>query len=123
AKENEEEDRKVKERVEKLNLADGLIFNTEKQLKEFGDKISADKKAPIEAALEKLKEAHKSEDLDAIDKATEELNNVWSAASEEMYAGGAQQDAGAAGQASDDGGKSSQNGDDDVTDAEFEEVK
>jgi len=123
AKENEEEDRKVKERVEKLNLADGLIFNTEKQLKEFGDKISADKKAPIEAALEKLKEAHKSEDLDAIDKATEELNNVWAAASEEMYAGGAQQDAGATGQASDDGGQSSQNGDDDVTDAEFEEVK
>lgn len=122
AKENEEADRKVKERVEKLNLADGLIFNTEKQLKEFGDKISADKKAPIEAALEKLKEAHKSEDLDAIDKATEELNNVWSAASEEMYAG-AQQDPNATGQAGADSGQSSQGGDDDVTDAEFEEVK
>src|SRR5690606_3142985 len=123
AKANEETDKIAREKVDKVNQADSLIFQTEKQLKEYGDKISADKKAPIEAALEKLKEAHKSEDLDAIDKATEELNNVWAAASEEMYAGVAQQDAGATGQASDDGGQSSQNGDDDVTDAEFEEIK
>lgn len=118
AKANEEEDQKIRERVEKLNLADGLIFNTEKQLKEYGDKISADKKAPIEAALEKLKEAHKNEDMDAIDTATEELNQVWTAASEEMYAASQ-----ADGQGADQTEATADAGNDDITDAEFEEVK
>lgn len=120
AEANEEEDKKVRERVEKLNLADGLIFNTEKQLKEYGDKISAEKKEPIEAALEKLKQAHQAQDIEAIDQATEELNSVWTAASEEMYASsqeGGEPQQGATG--SDQGDQ----GGDDVTDAEFEEVK
>ncbi|MDD3254741.1 MAG: molecular chaperone DnaK, partial [Parabacteroides sp.] len=82
---NAEADKKEKERIDKLNHADSLIFNTEKQLKEFGDKLPADKKGPIEAALAKLKEAHKAQDLAAIDSATTELNNVFQAASQEMY--------------------------------------
>lgn len=117
AKINEEADKQVREKVEKMNKADGLIFSTEKQLKEYGDKIPADKKAPIEAAVSKLKDAHKSENLDAIDKAEEELNAAWMAASEHMYSAG---NDGAAGQqqhantGSNDGG---------VADAEYEEVK
>src|SRR5690554_195677 len=125
AKANEEEDKKVREKVEKMNLADGLIFNTEKQLKEYGDKIPADKKEPIEAALNKLREAHKSEDVDAIDKATEELNTVWAAASEDMYKA-SQQDPAAGQQQADatESGAADQGGnDDDVADAEYEEVK
>jgi molecular chaperone DnaK len=132
AKANEESDRLAKERVDKLNTADSLIFQTEKQLKEFGDKIPAEKKSPIESALTKLKEAHKSQDIDAIDKATAELNTVWQAASEEMYKaanqgqpqGNAEPGAGAGhahaeGNANQ-GGKSK---DSDVTDVDFEEVK
>ncbi len=127
AKANEATDKAERERVDKVNAADSLIFSTEKQLKEFGDKIPADKKAPIEAALAKLKEAHKSQDLAAIDAATEGMNTAWTAASEEMYkatqaAGGAQPgaDAGAnAGGPQQNAGSSSEN----VTDAEFEEVK
>ena len=76
---------KAKEKVEKINTADSMIFTTEKQLKEFGDKLPADKKPAIEEALTKLKEAHKSQDVDAIDKALAELNSVWQVASEEMY--------------------------------------
>src|ERR1700754_2679112 len=76
AKANEESDKKIREQVEKLNMADGLIFNTEKQLKEYGDKIPADKKAPIEEALNKLKEAHKNQDYDGLDKAMEEMNTA-----------------------------------------------
>ena len=127
AKANEEADRQAREKVDKVNQADSLIFQTEKQLKEYGDKISADKKAPIESALEKLKEAHKSQDIAAIDTAVAEMNNAWTAASEEMYKAG--QDAGGApgeGQANagpqpDNGGGNADNND--VTDAEFEEVK
>ncbi len=85
AKENEEADKTAKERIEKLNNADSLVFQTEKQLKEFGDKIPAEKKAPIEEALTKLKEAHKSEDLEAIDQAMEALNTAWQAASQDIY--------------------------------------
>jgi len=85
AKVNAEADSKAKERVEKINTADSMIFTTEKQLKEFGDKLPADKKPAIEDALAKLKEAHKSQDIDAIDKALAELNSVWQVASEEMY--------------------------------------
>src|SRR5665648_544135 len=85
AKANAEADSKAKEKIEKINHADTLIFQTEKQLKEFGDKLPADKKAPIEAALGKLKDAHKAQDLSGIDAATTELNAVFQAASQEMY--------------------------------------
>ncbi len=74
AKENEARDKEQRERVDKMNAADSLIFQTEKQLKEFGDKLPADKKGPIEQALAKLKDAHKSQDLASVDKATAELN-------------------------------------------------
>ncbi len=124
AKANEASDKEARERVEKINAADSLIFQTEKQFKEFGDKVPADKKAPIEAALEKLKEAHKSQDIPAIDKAMEEMNAAWTAASEELYkaqaaAGGGQpQDAG-----HHEGGHQGGATEETVTDAEFEEVK
>lgn len=119
AKANEESDKQVRERVEKLNMADGLVFNTEKQLKEYGDKIPADQKSTIETAANKLKEAHKAEDMDGIDKAMEELNAAWQAASQHMYAD--QQNAGDA-----DGAQQQQNAgsnDGNVADAEYEEVK
>lgn len=121
---NADKDKAEKEKVEKINQADSLIFQTEKQLKEYGDKIPADKKAPIEAALNKLREAHKSQDIAQIDPAVTELNNAWTAASEELYKatqGGAQPNA--------DGGQQQQQGNgagnagENVTDAEFEEVK
>ena len=124
---NAEADKKEKERIDKLNQADSMIFQTEKQLKDLGDKIPADKKAPIEAALNKLKEAHKAQDIAGVDAAMAELNNVFQAASQEMYnaqnaQGGAQ--AGGAnfgGQANNNAG--SNNGKDNVTDVDFEEVK
>lgn len=120
---NAEADKQAKERIDKLNTADSLIFQTEKQLKEFGDKLPADKKEPIEAALNKLKEAHKAQDISAIDAATTELNTVFQAASQDMYnASQAQggQPQGDAGQASSGDNKG---GDDEVTDVDFEEVK
>jgi molecular chaperone DnaK len=122
AKAHEDEDKKIREKADKMNAADSLIFQTEKQLKEFGDKIPADKKEPIEKALETLKEAHKSQDLGAIDAATTELNQVWQAASEELYKatqgnGGPQADAQAGPQPGDD------KKDEEVTDVDFEEVK
>ena len=123
AKANEEKDKAEKERIEKINAADSNIFATEKQLKEYGDKIPADKKSAIEGALAKLKEAHKNQDVAAIDAAIAELNSAWQAASQDLYAaqqaqqaqGGAQQpgaDAGAQ------GGAQVQ-----PEDVEFEEVK
>lgn len=118
AKANEEADKAVRERVEKLNMADGLVFNSEKQLKDYGDKIPDAEKTTIEAAMNKLKEAHKAEDMDGIDKAAEELNNAWQAASQHIY--NAQQQAGA------DGGAQQQpagDADGGVADAEYEEVK
>ena len=124
AQANADADRKNKERIEKINQADTMIFTTEKQLKELGDKLPADKKAPIEAALEDLKKAHKAEDLPAIDKAMEALNTAFHAASEEMYRATGGNPEGS--QASADGGNPSQdNGSNaqDVTDADFEEVK
>jgi molecular chaperone DnaK len=128
AKVHEEEDRKIKERTDKMNAADSLIFQTEKQLKEFGDKLPADKKAPIEGALVKLKEAHKSQDLEAVDKATTELNAVWQSASEEMYKASQAQAGGQAGQGQEQAENTSKSQkrndkDDDVTDVDFEEVK
>src|SRR5215218_726005 len=118
AKANEETDKKEKERVEKINQADSLIFQTEKQLKEFGDKVPADKKAPIESALEKLKTAHKSGDLAQIDSAITELNGAWTAASEDMYR--TTQDGGAAGAGpqQEGGAQANAGATDNVTDAE-----
>ena len=128
AKANEAADKAEREKVDKMNQADSLIFQTEKQLKEYGDKISADKKSPIESALEKLKEAHKQQNVSDVDAATAELNNAWTAASEEMYK--ATQTQGADGNAQGNAGEGAQgqqgseaNPNDNVTDAEFEEVK
>jgi molecular chaperone DnaK len=124
ARANEATDKAAREKVDKVNQADSLIFQTEKQLKEYGDKIPAEKKAPIETALNKLKEAHKSQDLTAIDSAMAEMNNAWTAASEEMYK--ATQGAGAQqpgdGSQPHNGGQQAGTGEN-VTDAEFEEVK
>ncbi|MGE5428495.1 MAG: Hsp70 family protein, partial [Methylococcaceae bacterium] len=125
AKANEAADKAAREKVDKLNQADSLIFQTEKQLKEFGDKLPADKKAPIEAALAKLKTAHQSQDVAAIDAATAELNNVFQAASQEMYNAQAQANGGQQQpqdqQANAGGGNKQQDGQ--VTDVDFEEVK
>ena len=126
AKANEASDKEARERVEKLNAADSMIFQTEKQFKEFGEKISDDKKAPIEAALNKLKEAHKNQDIAGVDAAMAEMNTAWTAASEEIYkaqaegAQGAQPGAEANGAHADAG--QSKSGDT-VEDAQFEEVK
>ena len=125
AEANADEDKKAKERIDKLNSADALIFQTEKQIKEFGDKLPADKKGEIETALESLKTAHKSQDIVAIDSAMENLNGIWQKASEEMYkntqADGQAPHDGAPGA---DGGNPNQSkgGDDEVTDVDFEEV-
>ena len=126
ARANESVDKAAREKIDKVNQADSLIFQTEKQLKEYGEKIPADKKAPIEAALNKLREAHKSQDVAAIDAATAEMNTAWTAASEELYKAtqeaGAQPGAGHDG-AGANGGQQSNTGGENVTDAEFEEVK
>jgi molecular chaperone DnaK len=126
AKANEASDKAEREKIDKLNQADSLIFQTEKQLKEYGDKISADKKAPIETALQKLKEAHKTQDVSAVDSSLAELNAAWTAASEEMYkatqgapGGNGQPNAE---QPQQENAESNASGDN-VTDAEFEEVK
>ena len=123
AEANAEADKREGERIAKLNQADSMIFQTEKQLKELGDKLSADKKAPIEAALEKLRTAHKEQNIEAIDAATEELNTAFHAASSEMYAnaGGAQSGPDMSG-AQPNANNASQGGAD-ITDADFEEVK
>ncbi|SFG95229.1 molecular chaperone DnaK [Pedobacter insulae] len=118
AEANAEADAKQKEEADKINGADALIFSTEKQLKEFGDKLSADKKAPIEAGLEKLKTAHASRNFADIDAAQEELQNAWNVASEEMYKAGQE------GQAQEGAPQTdAQQGGETVTDVEFEEVK
>jgi molecular chaperone DnaK len=128
AKMNEASDKAEKERIEKLNTADSLVFQTEKQLKEYGDKIPTDKKTAIEAAVNKLKEAHKAQDLAAIELASTELNNAWTAASQDIYnaqqpgAAGAQQpgaDAGAGTSQQQSGNGNAEN----VQDVPFEEVK
>ena len=125
---NAEKDKKEKERIDKINGADSLIFQTEKQLKEFGDKLPADKKEPIQKALDKLKEAHKAQDLDAIDKASGELNSIFQAASQEMYnasqaQGNAQGNTQDAPNADAQQQSSDKKTDDEVTDVDFEEVK
>jgi molecular chaperone DnaK len=125
AKANEATDKAAREKVDKLNQADSLIFQTEKQLKEYGDKIPADKKAPIESALTRLKEAHKSQDAAQIDSAVAEINTAWTAASEEMYKAtqGAGAEAGANPGANAEGQPNADKNAENVTDAEFEEVK
>ena len=125
---NAEADKKEKERIDKLNQADSMIFQTEKQLKELGDKLPADKKSQIEAALGKLKEAHKAQDIAAVDAAMNELNSVFQAASQEMYTaggaqGGAQAGPNCGGQQAGGNANNGNNGKDNVTDVDFEEVK
>ena len=126
AQANAEADKKEKERIDKLNQADSMIFQTEKQLKDLGDKLPADKKAPIETALNKLKEAHKAQDIAGIDAAMAELNSVFQATSQEMYnaqnaQGGAQPGPDFGQQAGGNAGNNKQDGG--VTDVDFEEVK
>jgi len=124
AKANAEADNKAKEKVDKINTADSMIFTTEKQLKEFGDKLPADKKPAIESALAKLKEAHKSQDVEAIDKALAELNSVWQVASEEMYKTAQGPNPGEAQPGPEQpSGNNSKSGNEEVTDVDFEEVK
>lgn len=124
AKANEAADKAERERVDKINAADAMVFQSEKNLKEYGDKISADKRAAIETALNNLKEAHKSQNLEAIDKATEEMNTAWHAASEEMAkAAQSGPQPGADQQGPNPGAGSTKGGDQEVTDADFEEVK
>ncbi len=124
AEANAELDRKAKERIDKINQADSVIFETEKQLKEFGDKIPEEKRRPIDIALDSLKEAHKSQDIEAIDKAIAELNTAFQAASQDMYNAQQQQQS----DTSSDSSNSQQTGqksstDSEVTDVDFEEVK
>ena len=117
---NAEADKRESERITKLNQADSLIFQTEKQLKEFGDKLSADKKAAVESALAKLKEAHSAQNIEGIDAATAEVQSAFQAASEEMYH---HANAGAADPTAGQSASSSQAPGEDITDADFEEVK
>ena len=123
AEANADSDKLAKEKAEKINGADAMVFQTEKQLKEFGEKLSDEKKAPIEAALEVLKKAHASQDLAEIDTAMEQINEAWKNASEEMYK--AEQDAG--GQAGPDAGAADAGAqtetEDAIEDVDFEEVK
>tara|TARA_A100001234_G_scaffold169173_1_gene150438 strand:+ start:4775 stop:6673 length:1899 start_codon:yes stop_codon:yes gene_type:complete len=119
AEANSEADKEAKEKIDKINSADAMIFQTEKQLKEYGDKLSEDKKKPIEEALKELKEVHEKKDVALIDPAMEKINNAWKAASEEMY----KATQGDAKESSETNNDSSTNTDNDVTDVEFEEVK
>ena len=116
AEANADKDKSAKETADKINGADGMIFQTEKQLKEFGDKLSDDKKVPVEEALKELKAAHESKNIETIDAAMEKINNAWKAASEEMYKASQEQ-----APAGDQGATDDTT--DDVTDVEFEEVK
>lgn len=120
---NAENDKKVKEEIDKLNQADAMVFQTDKQLKEFGDKLPADKKSQIEAANEKLREAHKNKDIAAIDAAMAELNNIWQSASQEMYNAQAQQGNPGAQQQQQQSSSANNGKDQEVTDVDFEEVK
>lgn len=128
AEANAEADKKEKERIDKLNQADGMIFQTEKQLKEIGDKIPADKKGAIENALAKLKDAHKNQDIPAIDNAMKELNDAFHAASQDMYnaanaQGGAAGASSANSNANAGANNANSNSGDNVSDVDFEEVK
>ena len=122
AEANAEADKKAKDEVDKFNSADQMIFQTEKQLKEFGDKLSADKKKPIESALEELKKAHESKDLEKIESSLNEINEAWKNASEEMYKAQAENPESQTDENSSSGGDKKSDGDD-VQDVDFEEVK
>jgi molecular chaperone DnaK len=119
---NAEEDRKAKEVIDKLNAADSLIFQTEKQIKEYGDKIPAEKKEPIESALKELKDAYQSKNIEQIDGAMEKMNTAWQAASQDMYNASQQ---GPTDQQNQQQQQPNENpgGSDNVTDVDFEEVK
>ena len=122
AEANADSDKAAKETAEKINGADSMIFQTEKQLKEFGEKLSADKKDPIEAALTELKKAHEIKDIAQIDAAMEKINEAWKVASEEMYK--AEQEGQAQGAPTGDAGDAQPKSEsDDVEDVDFEEVK
>jgi molecular chaperone DnaK len=125
AQRNADSDKRMKEEADKINQADTMIFQTEKQLKEFGDKIPADKKATIEKALEELKAVHKNHDLAGIDRALANLNAIWQTASEEMYKNtqGGQQGPQPGPQPGQGQGNTKGSGSDEVTDVDFEEVK
>ena len=133
AEANADADKKAKEEIEKINNADGMIFQSEKNLKEYGDKIPADKKSAIESALTELKAAHSARNVQQIDQAMEKINAAWQAASEDMYkaqqqAGGANPGAGfdpnnMGGNPGQQGGNTNQGGSDNVTDVDYEEVK
>ena len=122
AEANAEADKKAKDEVDKFNSADQMIFQTEKQLKEFGDKLPDDKKKPIESALEELKKAHESKDLEKIESSLNEINEAWKNASEEMYKAQAENPEAQADEKSSSGGDKKTEGDD-VQDVDFEEVK
>lgn len=123
AEANAEADAKAKETADKLNSADAMIFQTESQLKEFGDKLSDDKKKPIEEALEELKKAYETKDIAVIDPALEKINEAWKVASEEMYKAQAEAQQGAAGAEQPQGDAGASNEGSDVEDVDFEEVK
>ena len=122
AEANAEADKKAKDEVDKFNSADQMIFQTEKQLKEFGDKLSDDKKKPIESALEELKKAYESKDFEKIESSLNEINEAWKNASEEMYKAQAENPEAQADEKSSSGGDKKSEGDD-VQDVDFEEVK
>ncbi len=117
AEANAEADRKAKEEIDKLNSADSMIFTTEKQLREFGDKIPAEKKTVIESALAELKAAHASKNISGIEASLEKLNNAWAAASQDMYQNQGSENPGDANAAQNPGGNAQ------ATDVDFEEVK
>jgi molecular chaperone DnaK len=125
AEANADADKAAKETAEKINGADSMVFQTEKQLKEFGEKLSDDKKAPIEAALTELKAAHISQDIAQIDAAMEKINEAWKNASEEMYKAEQEAQADGAGATGAAGAESAEGAatEDDVQDVDFEEVE
>ena len=122
AEANAEADKKAKVQVDTLNNADAMIFQTEKQLTDFGDKLSDDKKKPIQEALEVLKKAYEAKDVEAITPALDSINEAWKNASEEMYKAQADK-GGAAEPQADAGAQSAETNDEDVEDVDFEEVK
>jgi molecular chaperone DnaK len=119
---NSESDKLAREKVEKLNEADNLIFQTDKQLKEIGDKIPADKKSELESALNELREAHKSQDIPTIDAAISKMNAIWQTATQEMYQGGQAGDPSMGQNQSTDNSAGGNNNTGDVTDVEYEEI-
>ena len=122
AEANADADQKIKEEVEKVNAADSLIFQTEKQLKEYGEKIPEEKKKPIDEALTELKAAHAAKDLSVIDAAMEKLNTAFQAASQDMYKASNQDGGPGPDQESNAGGEEKGKSDEEVTDVDFEEV-